>query len=718
MINKISQGTVLYESVEDSLNENPEDSVRKYSKLILQSCVDTCTQFSLSSLKSRRSAKLAKDWESIKQKVVDSRGMDHFSVPTPKRQKNLNDSVPVFTSAYNSVITNYFHSKTEDKYCNIVQELIQIEQNRHEIDRDNLVTAWKLIQTQIEHSREEANIESFMSGTCKFFEKLYLEKILESTNEKALEKKVLEFSINLAKAGKGYKPEYDKNGYPVWCLLFTFMRSGMMDMFRDFLLSSMIARPYAKIFLHYLENGELSESLLKELMDILKSAEEIDVYLKALLHIVSRNNEDIEEIQESCLEDYLWFKLKLVTTEDQESIEQLEQHYNYSALLLSDVQRYILDCGPNHFSNSVSLYVTSLISTLCYGEAVMYLYQHTQYMAEALHLAIILKEHKLLPTFNYQEKMFDDIEGIVHVNLNLMISLYIKSFSSVMPNEALMYISFMTSGKSLVNETSNLVVAYENYQIVLNKEIYIFQTSFRKAIGENNFKLTIETIAEYALQQKSPEACYLFDLIGAEGAVVLTWIVEIKNEIKKLFDRWKNEMAKLQYRVKEERGKCEAENYAAKNYLKLYDKYQRENIFARIPELEFTLNVLNGFLTFFKAANLKQFSHALNVLANLQIFPLKPVGRTSEYHNKYKKLMNEGKEEVPRTILTALEICQVLLARVTSGGERNDFRGDMKNLNDFFIELKNVSKGLTRVEEKFVAYEGMVREIFSSIIMN
>jgi hypothetical protein len=140
VINKISQGSVLYESVEDALNENPEDSVRKYSKLILQSCVDTCTQFSLSSLKSRHSEKLAKDWESIKQKVVDSRGMDHFSVQPPKRAKNMSDSLPVFTSAYNSVITNYFHSKTEDKYCNIVQELIQIEQNRHEIDRDNLVT--------------------------------------------------------------------------------------------------------------------------------------------------------------------------------------------------------------------------------------------------------------------------------------------------------------------------------------------------------------------------------------------------------------------------------------------------------------------------------------------------------------------------------------------------------------------------------------------------
>jgi hypothetical protein len=712
---KISSNSSLYESLEDTSNEIPEDSVKKYSRLVLQSCVDTCTLFSLSSLNSRHQEKLDKDWEAIKQKVIDSRGMDYFTVPIPKRPKNFNEAVPLHTSAYNSIITNYFHAKTEDKYCNVIQEFIQIELNRREIDRDSLHNIWKLIQTQIESAREEANFQNYISGTCKFYERLFMEKIVESTNEDGLEKKVLEFAINTAKSLKGYKPEYDKNGLPVWCLLFLLMRSGMLDFFKNFLSSCDSARKYMKVFLHYLEYGEISESLLRDVMVELKN-EEIDPFLKALLCIVSRNNETVEEVQDSCLEDYLWFKLKLVTNEDLESIEHLECEYQYSALQLTDIQRYILDCGPSHFNNSVSLYTTALVATLSYGEAVSHLSLFPEYSAEGLHLAIVLKENKLLPTFSNHDKSFNEVEGILHVNLNLMISQYIKPFASIMPNEALMYISFMTSGKSIVNETSNLVMSYENYQIVLNKEIYIFQTSFRRAIGENNFKLAIETIAEHALSQKSPEACYLFDLISSEKSVVHTWIIEIKNEIKKQCDRWKNEI-KTQYSLRDEKGKCDFFNYPGQNYTKLYDKYKRENIFARIPDLESALNVLNGFLTFFIAVNLKQFRHALSVISALQVFPLKPAGRMSEYHNKYKKMVSEAKEEFPKVILTCLEIFRILMERA-QGSERNEFKGDMKSLNDFFGELMANSKGIQGVEDRFAASEGLVREIFSSIIMN
>ena len=210
---------------------------------------------------------------------------------------------------------------------------------------------------------------------------------------------------------------------------------------------------------------------------------------------------------------------------------------NYSILLLPDLQKYIIDCGPSHFNDSSCLYATALLSCLCYGEAVMHLYNIFEYSSEALHLALILKEFQLLPMFTNHDVMFDDIECITHVNLNKMISDYIKSFSSMLPNEALIYISFMSNSQSIVSECSNLVIAYDNYQIVLNTEVYNFSNQFRRAIGENNFKLAVETIAEYAISQKSFEACILFDLIGSYSNVMKTWIIELKTEISKLADK-------------------------------------------------------------------------------------------------------------------------------------------------------------------------------------
>ena len=75
----------------------------------------------------------------------------------------------------------------------------------------------------------------------------------------------------------------------------------------------------------------------------------------------------------------------------------------------------------------------------------------------------------------------------------------------MLPNEALIFISFLSSSQSTVIECSNLIIGCENYQIVLNSEIYIFSTQFRRAIGESSFKLAVETITVYAITTRSKD---------------------------------------------------------------------------------------------------------------------------------------------------------------------------------------------------------------------
>lgn len=714
MLYKLSQEAHLYEDpAEDPLNQDPAESIKKFTKLILQSSVDTCTKYSLFALRARHQKKLDEDWQSIKRKIVESRGMDYFTVPSPKRPKTVNETMPMYVSAYNSIITNYFHAKVEGKSTGIIQELMQMEMNRREMDRDNLHNVWKIVQTQVEglKASEENNAETIIAATCKFFEKLYLERIIESTRAEGLSNKVNEFVARLVQNVPNYKPECDKAGLPIWCTLFILLRSGLKQEFLQYSSANAASREFSKYFNEYLNSYELSEHSLYEVLDFMRTGESLDVYHRALLNIITSYNDDIDEIQENSLEDYLWFKLKLVCHYDSATLEYLEEERDYSALHLQDLQKYINDCGPSHFHNSVSLYVTALISSLSYGEAIMYLYKIPEYSAEALHLALVLKEFGLLPSFSNSDKTFEEIEGIVHVNLSLMISCYIKPFSNVLPNEALMYISFMTSGKSIANEASGLVIAYENYQIVLNSEVYIFQTSFKKAVGNNNFKLTVETIAEYAVHQKSPEAAYLFDLIENYNSVMKVWITEIKFEIQKLAEKWKNEVSRV-YSFQEERGKCEMINYAANNYSKLYDKYKRSDIFYRFPELDFTICVLNGFLTFFEALSLRQFRHAFNILAGLQVVPIRP-SRISDCYAKYKRVTVEGKEEYPRIISVTLELCYKVLLR--NSQDIAELKMDVKNLADFYSEIQDASKGLQEVDAKFKQYAMGVREIASSL---
>lgn len=265
------------------------------------------------------------------------------------------------------------------------------------------------------------------------------------------------------------------------------------------------------------------------------NSETHDVFEKAVLILLGKLNIEISDLQQNTLEDYLWFKLKIAQPIEDDNIRVMENaHENYSGLSLSELQRTIIESGPQQFDGRSVVYSIALIATMCYGEAVQFLYNIKDYNTESVHLAIVLNENRLLPTFSSSENSFEIYESVIHVNLNKIVADYIKIFESILPNEALMYISLMTSTQGIVSEASNLVISFENFQIVLNTEMYIFSTEFRDCITDQNYRLCVENIADYASRQKAPEAVVLYDLIESYEKVVENWIVELKEEIKKL----------------------------------------------------------------------------------------------------------------------------------------------------------------------------------------
>ena len=126
---------------------------------------------------------------------------------------------------------------------------------------------------------------------------------------------------------------------------------------------------------------------------------------------------------------------------------------------------------------------------------------------------------------------------------------------------------------------------------------------------------------------------------------------------------------------------------------------------------------LNCFLSFYTALSLKQFRHALNILSQIHLFPMRPVTRYAELSMRIKILSTEVKEEIPRIIFNCLVVHQILCQKA-SQIEANELVGDIRNLIEYFGELQHNLKGIESIEEKFKMYSGNVREILSSILIN
>lgn len=117
----------------------------------------------------------------------------------------------------------------------------------------------------------------------------------------------------------------------------------------------------------------------------------MDVFQKGLYTLLIRHNCEMDELQDLSLEDYIWFKLKIVHQLDSSQAEGLQFICpDFQVLSLWDLQKAIQEAGHSHFEGHVLVYSIALVSTLCYGEAVQYLYEQKDYTVEATHLCIAI----------------------------------------------------------------------------------------------------------------------------------------------------------------------------------------------------------------------------------------------------------------------------------------------------------------------------------------
>jgi hypothetical protein len=208
------------------------------------------TQTVLNSAKARNKEKLDNDWKTLRTRIMESRGIECFTVPSPKRQKSSTETVSPYVSAYTIVVLKFFDAKLDSWYYNFINDFIFLEQARREVDRESLEIVWRIIETQTEAARgsKEIMAVSILNRTCDFFEQLFIEKVIETTREDTLRKRVVAYAMGMAKRIANYRPEYDDGGLPLWAVLYTYMHGGLRNEFIEYITSCFLSKDLGRFF--------------------------------------------------------------------------------------------------------------------------------------------------------------------------------------------------------------------------------------------------------------------------------------------------------------------------------------------------------------------------------------------------------------------------------------------------------------------------------------
>lgn len=690
------------------MSQTPAAFAGNFKKLLLQSVVDDMNKISLSQLQPINA--VISDWEKYKASVLESRVPDLFTVPSPgkeKKERRLGEGM----NRYFTALSKLFHARLVKSNINIFKEFRVAETERTDIERDSFEVIWSLLEAQvqgIENHPDEELPAVLIGNTCKFFENNFAEKIFENTSGRGTLENVKAF-VERTVTNKGGLIEFNKDGEAPWAVLYFLMRAGLIKQAEEYADREEILLPISKYLRSYTRgNNYLDSDDIDLFLEQVAETGIKDIYHRAILVILTRSNEEISELQSVSLEDYLWFKLKICHPIPDAQANRLEQlHPHYRTLTLTQLQDNLKDIGPDHFSSKPLAYVLSLLSAVCYGETVFYLSSKEDFDVENLHLAIGLQNYSLLPVFTNQDSLFESLNGLMHTNMNKLVSNYIKYFIPTHPNQALIYISCLTTRQAIIKQASDLLISIENYEILKNREFYIFSSKFRQMVGEEIYTQIVTTVADYALSRGAPETPALYDMINNYSKVIETWIVEGKKEIKKLQTVWREEMLK---NPKEVRGSVDIQSWVANRYPDLFNKYRRNRLLEENPELDRALQIIDRFLAFMEATKRRYFRHALNILAGSGLFPIGNAAPNTLAN--IRKLHNLCLEELPMIVIVALQVIEVVLKETRDPVETENLKQDMKTLSSFFSsDVTDIVKHLPNASRQCGEYSGYIRDI-------
>jgi hypothetical protein len=695
--------------------------VTQFKQVIIQSAVDlACRQQAMASA---FTLSLHSTWEEIKAQVVDMGEQDTYTVPAPKKLKtDYEFKVTQLMAAYADVIKNLFNSRQDTPMrMSLVQEFAHVDNTCVEYDRESFELIWSLLGAQLAGLSDEMEMDeevaTLLENTCKFLELSYTDKVsqvVRRTSRRLPVEQVKEFchselsSIVSKDHADIQDLEYDSVGEAPWAILFYLMRSGRYDAASEYARANAITQPIAiYVKTYYQGRGVLSFDHLARLVEDLTALETTDIYHRAVLAILTRYNIELDELQSGSLEDYLWIKLKLVNTHLNPVASQ--DLPNYQFMTFPELRSSFSNSDPSAFKGKPMLYTFALVAALCYGEAIQFLHSHDKEL-EAVHLAVALKEHNLLPYMDSQTVVFESVREVMHVNYDELLRKYVRHLEYPMPNAALAYIGLMQNDQAVVIAASDVVISTQNYQIILNDEVYILSSIFRQKVGVQLYNDVVKRVAHFAADQQSSEAVRLFDLIDEKAAVMELIIKQEQTEIRRLWSLWREHRTVLD--VRPPSAQPTSRSFIQEKYVEIFNKYQSAS--SQMQVYTRALSGLDILYTFYSCLQDRHYESSVGMVLSSWLMPIRTPQLASGISEAVKRAHSAVKEELPDAIVTAISVLEQL-SRQATDYPADLVRQELKALTSYFNELEGSLRDLPLALQRWKELSKQVMEVKSQL---
>lgn len=471
------------------------------------------------------------------------------------------------------------------------------------------------------------------------------------------------------------------------------MRSGRYDSAIDYARGTAATRPLAGFLqTYYNNNGILGIDQLAMVVDAITTLETTDIYHRAILAVLARYNMDLDVLQSGSLEDYLWIKLKLVNmVAHSQSYHDLP---DYQYITFAELRLSFSNSDPTAFKGRPLLYTFALTATLCYSEAIQFLHSQGKEL-EAVHLAIVLRSRSLLPHFMSELALFEYEGEVLHVNYNELLRKYVQHLEFALPNCALAYIGIMDISQTIVIAASDIVISTQNYQIILNNEVYILSSLFKQKLGNQIYNDIVKRVAHYAVDQNVAEAVRLFDFIDEKADVMNLIIKQEQAEVRKCWSLWHDQSIQD---IRPSKAPSRSREFFKENYARIFEKYNCSS--ASMQNSMYALRGLDVLLNFYTWLIERHYAKAVELILTNLLLPDNET-QTSEVPDSIKRAHQAVKEELPDAIFTTLTVLDHFSRQQDPTFPADIAIREMKALCTYYNELEGLLRGLPVASKKW-----------------
>eukprot|EP00792_Barthelona_sp_PAP020_P004836 TRINITY_DN2372_c0_g2_i1.p1 TRINITY_DN2372_c0_g2~~TRINITY_DN2372_c0_g2_i1.p1 ORF type:complete len:767 (+),score=172.32 TRINITY_DN2372_c0_g2_i1:19-2319(+) len=450
-----------------------------------------------------------------------------------------------------------------------------------------------------------------------------------------------------------------QDGHPFWPQLFFLLRIGEYDTALKFANRNRNENIvlFSKALTEWVHSRNVTNSLRIEaqryfnalvanqsLASAANSQANIDVYELVCYGIVSGANLDEVNIETlDRIEDWVWYRL---CTGD--NLEMLRET--------------LLNAGPEHFGTNYLLYFALLLLVQGFAPAIAFLKEHS--IEDAVHFGIFLNYRNALKiSTSLDAPIINDSKTVL--NLAKLVQNYCSTFAMTDPKRAAIYLLLLEAESLVTPCITSLIINCKEFGLFLGKSVLLGgensiqqQPFLRSLMPFKQFKTLCESVAKWC-----ETAGHLVQAIS---------LYDIADHTEHSIDILIKHISLLMLSTSENKEEIKSMGETILNHIR------RSPSHAKYHQESQLLHIMLKLMDYFKLINKRDFDHALNIIIDLDILPLKVNDPVELYVNKLSK----------SAALLQQRIGDVLLGMVSILLELYAINKDLRYKTDFIESLR------------------------------